>query len=252
MTAVLCSAIIIGICMGLFGSGGSILTIPVLLYLLHITPEQAIPSSLLIVGLISLFNSARHLHHQRISWPHLLWFGLPGMAGTYAGSWIGTKAGSDWQLLIFSILMSLAAMLMWRNHTSNKTPPRDIHIISLALNGMMVGILTGFVGVGGGFLIVPALVLLGGMSLPTATATSIAIISLQALTGFGSYYLQSQLNMTPLQLQWSIILPMVTAGIVGSYIGIRLSTYLPVLILQRSFAIFLLLMSVIVIYRSVL
>lgn len=254
MLTVLCAAVVIGICLGLFGSGGSILTVPVLLYLLQLPPAEAIASSLLIVGFISLFSSVRHLLQKKISKHHLLWFGIPGMLATYLGAWAGTQVSSHWQLMTFSLLMLLAAAMMWRNRpaTTATTATTIVHPVLLALNGLAAGVLTGFVGVGGGFLIVPALIILGGLQLQRATATSLAIISLQALTGFAGYYTLSWQGHTELQLNWQVIIPMVIAGITGSYAGGLLSNHLPRLLLQRSFALFLIIMASIVIYRSVL
>lgn len=251
MLTVLCAAVVIGICLGLFGSGGSILTIPVLLYLLQFPPAEAIASSLLIVGLISLFSTLRHLYHKKLSKLHLLWFGIPGMLATYLGAWAGTLVSTRWQLMTFSLLMLLAAAMMWRNRPAT-TATTIVQPALLALNGLAAGVLTGFVGVGGGFLIVPALIILGGLQLQRATATSLAIISLQALTGFAGYYTLSLQGHGELQLSWHVIIPMVIAGIIGSYAGGLLSNHLPRLLLQRSFTLFLIVMASIVIHRSVL
>ncbi|CAM5224406.1 sulfite exporter TauE/SafE family protein [Alishewanella longhuensis] len=124
----LLGALIIGLSLGLFGSGGSILTVPVLLYLLKMPAELAIASSLLIVAGISLLGSAQNAWQKRISWRHVLWFGIPGMVGTYGGAWLGTLVDSRWQLLCFALLMLVAAVMMWRNrqtNTANQYPFND-------------------------------------------------------------------------------------------------------------------------------
>ena len=159
----LLGALVIGLSLGLFGSGGSILTVPVLLYLLHMPPQLAIASSLLIVAGISLFGSVRNGLQRLISWRHVMWFGIPGMAGTYGGAWLGTLVDTRWQLLVFSLLMLAAALMMWRSKSTETMQAKAFKPAKIVLDGLVVGVITGFVGVGGGFLIVPALVLLGGL-----------------------------------------------------------------------------------------
>lgn len=242
-------AIVIGISLGLFGSGGSILTVPVLLYLLHMPAELAIASSLLIVAGISLLGTVQNAWQHRISWRYVLWFGVPGMLGTYGGAWLGTLVDSRWQLLLFALLMMVAAWMMWRGklpQTASNAPFQPVKVIA---DGVLVGVLTGFVGVGGGFLIVPALVLLAGLSLSTAVATSLAVIALKSFAGFAKYYLS--FSAKGLSFDWSVIAIMIAAGFIGSIAGNWLSQRLPTNILQKGFAIFLALMSVVVISQSV-
>ncbi|MDX3772764.1 sulfite exporter TauE/SafE family protein [Chromatiaceae bacterium AAb-1] len=250
MLVVLFSAIVIGICLGLFGSGGSILTVPVLLYLLNFPPQQAIASSLLIVALISLCISIPNLRQQLISWRHVIWFGIPGMLGTYGGAWVGTLADSRWQLLSFSLLMLTAAIMMWQAKTTANPAIPAASKLRITADGLVVGLLTGFVGVGGGFLIVPALVLLGGLSLQAGIATSLIIITLKSLSGFAGYYNAMSANLS--SFNWPVIATMVLAGVAGSYVGCRLGQKLPRQKLQRSFAIFLVIMALIVISQSVI
>ncbi|MBA3988255.1 MAG: sulfite exporter TauE/SafE family protein, partial [Idiomarina sp.] len=111
---VLLGALIIGLSLGLFGSGGSILTVPVLLYLLHQPPQVAIASSLLIVAGISAFGSVRNGIKGLISWRHVALFGVPGIFGTWLGALAGLMVDPRWQLLVFALLMVVAAWMMWR------------------------------------------------------------------------------------------------------------------------------------------
>src|SRR5690554_5507025 len=169
-------AILIGLSLGVFGSGGSILTVPVLMYLVNMPADMAIASSLLVVAGISLFGASLHIRKRLISWPHVLLFGVPGMLGTYGGAWAGAYVDPRWQLLVFVVLMLIAAVLMWRNKPVDALAtdlPRKIQVGRVIADGLIVGAITGFVGVGGGFLIVPALVLLGGLALPLAIGTSL-------------------------------------------------------------------------------
>ena len=246
----LLGAIVIGLSLGLFGSGGSILTVPVLLYLLHMPAQLAIASSLLIVGGISLFGSARNGLQRLISWRHVFWFGIPGMAGTYGGAWLGTLVDVRWQLLVFSLLMLVAAVMMWRSKVSELTGANNFKPVKIIFDGLIVGLVTGFVGVGGGFLIVPALVLLGGLSMPVGVATSLVIIAMKSFVGFAKYYWVMAAQGA--QFDWSTIGLMIAAGIVGSYLGAALGKRLPKQQLQRGFAAFLVIMASVVIFQSVI
>ncbi len=243
-------ALVIGLSLGVFGSGGSILTVPVLLYLLHMPPQLAIASSLLIVAGISLFGSVRNGLQRLISWRHVVWFGLPGMLGTYGGAWLGTLVDARWQLLLFSLLMLLAAVMMWRSGSAGHGRATVFKPAKIVIDGLLVGAITGFVGVGGGFLIVPALVLLGGLTMPAAVATSLVIIAMKSVVGFGKYYWVMAAQGAV--FDWQTIGLMIIAGIAGSYAGGALGQCLPKLQLQRGFAIFLLVMAVVVLYQSVL
>lgn len=246
----LLGAIVIGLSLGLFGSGGSILTVPVLLYLLHMPPQLAIASSLLIVAGISLFGSVRNGLQQLISWRHVMWFGIPGMAGTYGGAWLGTLVNARWQLLVFALLMLVAAVMMWRSNISELGNGKAFKPVKIVIDGLIVGAITGFVGVGGGFLIVPALVLLGGLTMPVGVATSLVIIAMKSFVGFGKYYwvMAAQGAL----FDWHTIGLMIVAGIAGSYVGAAVGKRLPKQKLQRAFAVFLVIMAVVVIYQSVI
>lgn len=248
----LLGAIVIGLSLGLFGSGGSILTVPVLLYLLHMPPQLAIASSLLIVAGISLFGSVRNGLQGLISWRHVLWFGIPGMLGTYGGAWLGTLVDARWQLLVFSLLMLVAAAMMWRNSGKNtaNTETKAFKPAKIVIDGLVVGVVTGFVGVGGGFLIVPALVLMGGLSMPIGIATSLVIIAMKSFVGFGKYYMVMSEQGT--SFDWKTIGLMIIAGIAGSFIGAAVGKKLPKQQLQKAFAVFLVIMAAVVIYQSVI
>jgi hypothetical protein len=246
----LLGALVIGLSLGLFGSGGSILTVPVLLYLLHMPPQLAIASSLLIVAGISLFGSVRNGLQRLISWRHVLWFGMPGMLGTYGGAWLGTLVDTRWQLLVFALLMLVAAVMMWRSKVGDLGNGKAFKPVKIVIDGLAVGAITGFVGVGGGFLIVPALVLLGGLTMPVGVATSLVIIALKSFVGFGKYYWVMAADGTI--FDWNTIGLMIVAGIAGSYVGAAVGKRLPKQQLQRAFAVFLVIMALVVIYQSVI
>lgn len=250
MLSALLGAIFIGLSLGVFGSGGSILTVPVLLYLVHMPADIAIATSLLIVAAISFSSSLLHIRQRLISWPHVVLFGLPGMFGTYLGAWAGTLIDARWQLLLFVMLMLIAAFFMWRNETPQAQQAQKINVKRVVADGLVVGAITGFVGVGGGFLIVPALVLLGGLSMSLAIGTSLFIIALKSFVGFAKYY--EFIRTTDYVFDWSIVGLIILCGILGSFLGVWLGQKLPKAKLQKGFAVFLMLMAGFVFIRSVL
>ncbi len=245
-------ALAIGLALGLLGSGGSILTVPVLVYLLGQDEKSAIAGSLLVVGVIATSGGLQHAWRRSVDWRSVLYFGLPGMAGTYGGAWLGGRVSGALQLAVFAIVMLLAAALMLR--PSPKLDPAASSITRRApgkvvLDGLAVGLLTGFVGVGGGFLIVPALVLLSGLSMHLAVGTSLVIIALKSFTGFFKYL--EVLQDLGLSLDWNILLLLCVIGVFGSLLGQRLGHHVPQLVLQRLFAIFLLLIGSLILYQNI-
>ena len=243
-------ALIIGLSLGLFGSGGSILTVPVLLYLVGMPADLAIASSLLIVAGISLFGSIHNGMKKLISWRHVLWFGVPGMLGTYGGAWVGTLVDSRWQLLVFALLLLIAAWFMWHSKLKDIAGQHAFHKTKVIADGLVVGAITGFVGVGGGFLIVPALVFMGGLPIAISVATSLLIIAMKSFVGFAKYFMVYSAK--GLQFDWSVITLMITAGIAGSYVGGWIGRRLPKDKLQRGFALFLVVMAIVVVSQSVI
>ncbi len=253
MLHALLGALVIGLSLGVFGSGGSILTVPVLMYLLDVPAAMAIASSLAIVAGISLGGSLFNIMQRNISYRHVLWFGVPGMAGTYLGAWLGTLVDVRIQLGVFVLLMIAAAVFMWRGSRAvpaDLPSPKTQSVLKIIADGSVVGVITGFVGVGGGFLIVPALVLLGGLPMLLAAGTSLLIIALKSLAGFTKYY--QVYTEQSLHFDWSLIGWMVAGGILGSYAGSFLGSKLPKQLMQRSFAVFLVVMGSFVLVKSVL
>jgi uncharacterized membrane protein YfcA len=177
-------AIAIGVSLGLLGSGGSIITVPVLVYLLGQDEKVAIAGSLFVVGTIALAGSLQYVRVGLIDWRNVFVFGVPGMAGTYLGALIAAFVPGILQLSFFALVMLVASYMMLRPVplTDEEHEPREIW--KIAIDGLVVGVITGLVGVGGGFLIVPALVLLGGLSIHRAVATSLVIIALKSYSGF--------------------------------------------------------------------
>ncbi|MEM1435989.1 MAG: sulfite exporter TauE/SafE family protein [Pseudomonadota bacterium] len=241
-------ALAIGLSLGLLGSGGSILTVPVLVYLIGQDEKVAIAGSLAIVGLIALIGSLPYLRQRLIDWRCVVLFGIPGMAGTYLGAWSSAFVSGLVQLTAFAVVMLCAAYFMLRPgacapacaiDTTPGAPPREPWRITL--DGLLVGTVTGFVGVGGGFLIVPALALLGGLSMHRAVATSLVIIALKSAVGFSKYL--SVLETEQLSVDSEIIALMTVFGVVGSLVGNSVARHLSTDSLRRAFGIFLVLMG---------
>jgi hypothetical protein len=240
MLFALLGALAIGLSLGLLGSGGSILTVPVLHYLVGQPEKLAIGGSLLVVGLIAATASVPYALSRQVDWRNVLWFGVPGMAGAWAGATLARWVPGPVQLALFAGVMLVAAWRMLRGGVvdrGNREPRR----VAVVAGGVGVGALSGLVGVGGGFLIVPALVLLAGVPMASAVGTSLAIISLNAFTGFAKYLgvLESQ----SLEFEWKVLLAVAGVGILGSFAGNRLGRRLPQATLRRVFGVFLVLMG---------
>ena len=242
-------AVAIGISLGLLGSGGSILTVPVLVYLIGQDEKVAIAGSLFVVGTIALAGSLQYLRAKLVDWHNVLVFGLPGMAGTYIGAALAAYLSGIMQLTLFAGVMLLASWFMLRPIDLG---PDDEHepraTWKIAGDGLGVGVLTGLVGVGGGFLIVPALVLLGGMAMHRAVATSLVIIALKSYSGFYKY--TDVLEAQNLKLDWHTLMIVTGLGIAGSLAGGKLANRLPQDTLKKSFGIFLVVMGIYILIRS--
>ena len=169
-------ALLIGLSLGLLGGGGSILTVPVLHYVLGYPVKETIPMSLVVVGLTSGFGAIGHWRAGTVRWRTALGFGPPAIVGAILGAELGLHVEATTQLTVFAIVLLAAAVSMLRGGMGSETAAlrhdkKPLPFITLV--GALVGVLTGFVGVGGGFLYVPALVLLGGLAMKEAIGTSL-------------------------------------------------------------------------------
>lgn len=244
-------ALFIGITLGLLGSGGSILTVPMLVYLVGEPEKVAIAESLAIVGSISFFGCLPLALKKRVHWRSILYFGVPGMVGTYGGAYLAKFVSGEFQLLIFAATMLAASVMMFRDNKKEakvKHPPRQ-EVWKLVLEGLSVGVLTGFVGVGGGFVIVPALVLLGGLPIHLAVGTSLAIISMNSLTGFVKYL--DVLGDLDLTIHWHMIAIFSIIGIAGSIVGKKVGNKVPQQKLKKGFALFLVVMGAYIVAMNI-
>lgn len=245
-------ALLVGLSLGLLGSGGSILTVPILIYLAGEQEKIAIAESLGIVGAISFAGFIPYALKKQVHWRSVILFGLPGMAGTYLGAMIAGFVTGKFQLMLFALVMVLAAFMMFHDNKTlieieGKTEAAHAWW-KIVLEGLAVGILTGLVGVGGGFLIVPALVLLVGLPMSLAVGTSLLIIALKSFSGFYKY--MDVLENMNLSMNWQLILIFSLIGAVGSLVGKTVGSKISNRNLKKAFSVFLILMGSYILYMN--
>jgi uncharacterized membrane protein YfcA len=230
---------LIGLALGTLGGGGSILTVPALVYLLGQNPHGAVGSSLVIVGANALMGAWLH---QRAGHVHLraaLLFGAAGIAAAYGGARLSRLLSGPILLVLFALLMIVIATLMLRKGAGEPLHAGTAPLVwwQVLLGGVVVGFLTGFLGVGGGFLIVPALVLLLRMDMRDAVGSSLLIIAINSAAGLVGHLGEGGLN-------WWLIGLLLAGGVPGLLAGARLARRLPVARLRQGFAIFVVLLGV--------
>ena len=242
-------ALFIGLTLGLLGSGGSILTVPVLTYLVGQETKVAIAGSLMIVAVISLFAAIPYALQKQVKWRTVVIFGVPGMLGAGIGAWGAHFVSDAVQMLIFTALLLSASYLMFKPMELDADDEHEERAIyKIAIDGLMVGAITGLVGVGGGFLIIPALVILGGLSMRLAVGTSLVIIAIKSLAGFVGYL--PVLEALKLSVDWQIIWIFSAIGIVGGWLGHKISAKINQHVLKKGFAVFLVLMGLFILYKN--
>lgn len=241
----LIAGLAVGVVLGALGGGGAIITVPLLIYALGMTPLEGTTGSLVIVGLSSLVAASSHARAGHVAWGQGLIFALLGTAGTVAGSLLSRGLDPTVLLTAFGLLLLVVATLMFRRSGARETaqrPPRSLKdprvLGATAVTATGVGLLTGVFGVGGGFAIVPALTLVLGFSMPLAVGTSLLVIGLNSATA-----LVAKLG-TGVSLDWPVVAAFTATAIVGSLGGSRISRAASPRVLQRSFAGLLVLVAV--------
>jgi uncharacterized protein len=233
-------AFLIGVTLGILGGGGSILMLPVLVYVLHVESKQAITVSLLVIGstsAVSLFA-----HAKNVQWRTGLLFGIAGMVGSVLGSRASAAVSGRFLLLTFGAVMIAAALMMLRK-APDAPPKRGPPNMAAALTlGALVGVVSGLVGAGGGFLIVPTLVLVAGVEMRAAVATSLLVIAMQSLAGFVSH---------KESIPWGLATVLLGCSIVGSLLGSSFSHRLPQAQLKRAFGVLVFVMGVFMVIKQV-
>ncbi len=206
-------AVLVGISLGLLGGGGSILTVPLLVYVAGVDAKQAIATSLLVVGVASAVGLIAHARAGRVRWRTGTLFGVAGMAGAYVGAVVARFIPDRVLMVGFAVVMVAAGAAMLRGRKSasvgaDHRPP----VIKSLIQGLLVGLLSGLVGAGGGFLIVPALALLGGLPVNAAVGTSLLVIAMQSFAGLGGH-------LASVQIDWPLAGLVTVAAVVGGVIG---------------------------------
>jgi uncharacterized protein len=234
-------ALLVGAALGLLGGGGSILTLPILRYALGMPAHEAIAVSLFVVGATSVAALIPHARRQRVEWTTGAVFGAAGMIGAYLAGRFSKYLPPTLLLLGFGLMMLATgfAMLRRRSPTKATSPREDGRTLQLAKilgEGLVVGAVTGMVGAGGGFLVVPALVLLGGLPMQTAVGTSLLVIAMKSFAGFAGFWGHTSIT-------WPIALPLAAAAVLGSVAGSALAARVSARSLQASFGWFVIAMA---------
>ena len=255
-------AVLIGISLGLIGGGGSILTVPVLVYLLHVDPVLATTYSLFIVGFTSLVGGTKAYINKLVDFRAISLFGIPSILSIFVARHfilpaipehiftIGSFQVNKGRLLmmVFALLMLAAAVSMMYNHEKEDreavlNATRNDKNFSLLLPGLLVGLVTGLLGAGGGFLIIPALVLLIKIPMKTAVGTSLLIIAINSTFGFvfsiGHFY-----------LDWHLLLSFTALSVTGVFTGSKIAERVNGDALKKWFGWFVLIMSVYILCKE--
>jgi uncharacterized membrane protein YfcA len=254
------AALLIGIFLGLIGGGGSILTIPVLVYLFGIPPSLATGYSLFIVGCSSLAGAWKNYRRNNINLRAAFYFGITSIITVLLirklllpiipeqlfrlGSFYVTKSLAT--MVLFAVIMIIAALHMIRkeNLPSETSKHPNILLTKALVRGVEVGILTGLLGAGGGFIIIPVLIFSFHLSMKKAIGTSLLIIAMNALSGFASDLFHQEFN-------WALLIPVTVIAITGTFIGRKLGEKVPGEKLKRGFGWFVLIMGIYIIIHEI-
>jgi uncharacterized membrane protein YfcA len=242
---------VIGLSLGFLGGGGSILTVPALVYVVGQSPQAAVSASLIIVGSNAAVGALAHNRHGRIrheatlNWRVALIFGGVGMITSYLAAGLSQLVSSTVLMMLFALLMLAVGVFMILSRKVK--PTNDDGTLSWAktiASGAGVGVLTGFLGVGGGFLIVPALVMLVGLPMHQAVGTSLVVITMNSLAGLLGHLAGASFDV-------GVITTFLAAGFAGTLAGARLGRVLRPEQLRTSFALFVMLLAVFLLVDNV-
>ena len=233
-------AVFVGISLGLLGGGGSILTVPLLAYVAGMDPKRAIATSLFVVGVTSAVGAIAHARAGRVRWKVAGVFGAAAMAGAYAGGRLAHFVPGTVLLVAFAMIMIAAAVAMLRGRrelADDSAGP--LPVAKIVALGATVGMISGLVGAGGGFLLVPALALLAGLPMPVAVGTSLVVISMQSFAGLAGHLATESID-------WKLAGMVTGAAVVGSVIGGLLLPHVDPATLRKAFGWFVLAMAAVV------
>ncbi len=246
-------AVVVGISLGLLGAGGSVLTVPIFVYVLGVEAKPAIAMSLGVVGATAIVAALTHLRGRNVSFRVAAIFGPAAMIGAYFGARLALYISGRAQLIGFGMVLLVSAALMIRNARRGavESPTAGVPRVDaraallLTLQGLGVGVLTAIIGVGGGFVIVPALVLIAGLPMRVAVGTSLVIISLNALSGFAGY-------LGNVEIDWPLVGTFTALAAAGTVAGSFWSRRVPQAKLKQMFAYLLIAVALYVLYRTLL
>ncbi len=252
-------AVCIGLSLGLIGGGGSVLALPILVYVLHIPTKPAIAMTLAIVGIVSLVGVIPHWRKGNVNFSKAFIFGSATMLGAFGGARLAMLPfiTDALQLVLFAVMMLLAAgfMIIKSRQSITVTDPTEIILsqypppvckycwLWLLTEGLGIGILTGLVGVGGGFAIVPALVLLGNVPMKQAIGTSLLIIFFNSVAGFLGYF-------GNVELDYHLMISFTFFAALGVLLGAYLSHYINAKYLQKGFGYFLMVIAAFILFQQ--
>lgn len=236
--AILPLAVLLGVVLGALGSGGAILALPILVYGAHLPVKQAVAVSQLVVGTAALVGTLLQWRSGRVVWREVLIFGAAGMPATKLGAMLAGRADPRWLMLGFAGLVMLAGVRMLQSAGNNSVGSSSRVGVSIVV-GAVVGVLTGLLGVGGGFLLVPALIAFARLDTRQATATSLPVIAVNSLTGAAQQ-----------PAQWGavmgLVLSFLAATLVGTFIGLRMGKWASELKLKQALGVVLICVGLVV------
>lgn len=242
-------AALVGLSLGLMGGGGSILTVPIFVYVLGYDAKLAIAMSLPVIGITSLAGAVGHWKSGNVNLRAAATFGVIAMVGAFAGARLATLIDGRVQLALLAIVMLVAAVMMFRSarrapDAAAKTDsPRAMPLGLLLPVALAVGVLTGLVGIGGGFMVVPALVLLARAPMKQAVGTSLLVIAMNAASGFAGYAGQ-------MPMPWTFMAGFTAVAVVGIAAGTYLVRFVSQRALKQAFAVFLIVMGTFMLYKN--
>ncbi|HSD88108.1 MAG TPA: sulfite exporter TauE/SafE family protein [Kofleriaceae bacterium] len=238
-------SLVIGISLGLLGGGGSTLTVPVIHYVFGVETHQAIALSLVVVGATSLVALIPHARAGRVQWKLGLAFGLACMVSAFFGGKLGAALPGRFLIDAFAVLMVAAGIAMLRRAHGPLAAcrPENVSLRSVLLIGVGVGLITGTLGAGGGFIIVPALTLAGGIAIREAVGTSLLVIAMNSAAGFAGTASEVHLDMR-------LLIAVTVVAVAGTFFGARLGRRLSPQHLQRAFGWFVIIVGLVMIIRD--
>lgn len=251
LTVEIVGGVLVGLSLGMVGAGGAILTVPIFGALLGHSAKQAILEAVAVTGAVSAIAGTRAAFGRMVDWRQVALFGVPGVVGAMAGAPVAARMPSALQVALFALLAAVAGWRMWVSGAADSGAPRDAPVrrpVRTVVAGLILGVLTSVLGVGGGFILIPALVLLEGLAMPRAVATSLVVIAVNAAASLAGAWSSGALEQSP--PAWRAVAIVAGCGVAGSELGRALGAHLPAAVLRRGFALVLLGVAAFMLWRQ--